>query len=97
MIEPDEAGDKIAGERIRPEWLRLPKKGRCPYSGLSRSALNELILGSEQNGGRPAVKSVSLRKRGQLRGTRLINYDSLMDYIASQADVDGGNREEVRE
>lgn len=69
----------------RPEWIRLPRKGhRCPYSGLSRSSLNELILPNKENGGKPAVKSVCLRKRGQLRGTRLINYDSLMEHIGKQ-------------
>ncbi len=64
-----------------PEFCRLPRSGqRCMISGLSRSKLNELILGSS-----PAVKSVVLRKRGTTRGIRLINVSSLLDYIHQQA------------
>ncbi len=63
------------------EWIRLPKKGRCPYSGLTRSALNNLILPCPINGFKAPVRSVSLRKRNQVRGTRLIHYGSLMGYI----------------
>jgi hypothetical protein len=37
------------------------------------------------NDGVPPVKSVVLRKRGALRGIRLINYDSLMQYLAELA------------
>lgn len=68
---------KCGESGVPPEWIRLPKPThQCPHSGLSRSKLNELILGPN-----PPVRSVSLRKRGQLRGTRLISYDSLMDYL----------------
>jgi len=64
---------------VKPEWIRLPKPAhQCPHSGLSRSKLNELILGPK-----PPVRSVCLRKRGQVRGTRLISYDSLMAYLNS--------------
>jgi len=66
-------------ETVKPEFIRLPRPGQqCPYSGLSRSKMNELILGD-----RPVVRSVCLRKRGQIRGTRLIDYDSLMNYLHS--------------
>jgi hypothetical protein len=34
------------------------------------------------NGNKPPVKSVVLRKRGAVRGIRLINYNSLMQYLA---------------
>lgn len=71
-----------------PEWLRLPAPGkRCPHSGLSRSTLNELSIPGPANEHRPPVKSVVLRKRGALRGIRLISYDSLMQYLASQSAV----------
>ena len=67
---------------VRPEFIRLPKPGRqCPYTGLPRSGLNALILPSQANGFRPAVKSISLRRRGSQRGIRLISYDSLMNYL----------------
>ena len=70
---------QISSLAIKPEWIRLPKPGTlCTHTGLSRSKLNELILGSK-----PPVHSVSLRRRGQLRGTRLINYDSLLAFLQS--------------
>jgi len=60
-----------------PEFIRLPKAGeRCPFTGLSRSYLNSLILGPN-----PPVKSFVLRKRGARTGVRLISYDSLLAYI----------------
>lgn len=67
----------------RPEWIRLPKSGRCPFTGLSRSKLYDLVGDTEANGHRPPVKSVVVRKRGAMRGVRLISYDSLMAYLAS--------------
>ncbi len=69
-------------ESVRPEWLRLPAPGaRCRFTGLSRSTLNELTIAGPANDGMPPVKSVVLRKRGALRGIRLISYDSLMGYL----------------
>lgn len=66
-----------------PEWLRLPAPGaRCGFTGLSRSTLNELVIPGPANDGCPPVKSVVIRKRGALRGIRLINYDSLMGYLS---------------
>ena len=60
-----------------PEFIRLPKSPqRCPFSGLSRSALNVLILGTN-----PPVRSVVVRKRGAVRGIRLIDYASLIKYL----------------
>ena len=73
-------------ENVRPEWLRLPAPGtRCRFTGLSRSTLNELTIAGPANDGMPPVKSVVLRKRGALRGIRLISYDSLMHYLAELA------------
>lgn len=67
-----------------PEFIRLPKTGeRCPHTGLSRTELNCLILPNAKNGHRPPVASVCLRKRGALRGTRLIIFDSLISYLHS--------------
>ena len=58
--------------RVKPEWLRVPEAVRV--FGLSRSALYELISARE-------IKSVCLRKRGAVRGVRLISYDSLAEFI----------------
>jgi len=74
-----------------PEFIRLPKSGLCPWTGLSRSKLNELILPSEANGFKPPVASVCLRKRGAMRGTRLIVLDSLLHYLTSR--IEGGVNE----
>jgi len=73
-----------------PEFLRLPPPGvRCPFTGLSRSALNELILPTKQNGFTPPVRSFCLRKRGAKTGIRLVDYASLKAYIRSNAEAAG--------
>jgi|GEM_PF-913693 len=84
----------------RPEFIRLPRpRTLCPWTGLSRSKLNELILPSPLNGFRPPVRSVSLRNRGQIRAVRLICFDSLMAYLRSLevAGDDGDNQEVTTE
>jgi hypothetical protein len=74
----------LSSETVKPEWLRLPMPGgRCRFTGLSRSTLNELTIAGPANDGVPPVRSVVLRKRGALRGIRLISYDSLMGYLAT--------------
>ena len=68
-----------------PEFIRLPKTGTlCPYTGLTRSKLNELVLPCPQNDHKPPVKSVCLRQRGAVKGVRLIVFKSLMDYLHGQ-------------
>ena len=69
------------------EFLRLPKSGQCPITGLTRSKLYELISPNEDNGFKPPVKSVSLRKRGQTKGTRLIVLQSLLDYLRGEVEA----------
>ncbi len=65
---------------VKPEWLRLPDATRV--SGIGRSTLYGLI-------GSGDIKSAVLRKRGNARGRRLINSDSLLKYIESF--VEGGD------
>ncbi len=73
-----------------PEFLRLPPPGvRCPFTGLSRSALNELILPTKQNDFTPPVRSFCLRKRGAKTGIRLVECASLKAYIRSNAESTG--------
>ena len=62
----------------KPEWLRIDDAVRL--FGPCRSTLYELI-------GEGKIKSVSLRKRGAVKGIRLINYDSLAAFIESQGDA----------
>lgn len=72
---------KLDNESQLPIWIRLPRSGeRCIYTGLSRSALNELILPSEQNQ-KPLVASISLKKAHEVRGIRLIKLQSLLEVL----------------
>jgi hypothetical protein len=71
-------------EHQRQEWLRLPQSGkRCPVSGLSRSTLNSLILPNAENGFKPPVRSVVLKRRRAIRGCRLVQLTSLLDFLSS--------------
>ena len=77
---------------VKPEFIRLPKSGsRCPYTGLSRSKMNQLVLPCKENDYKPPVESKVLRNRGTIRGTRLIVFDSLMNYLNA---LDDGGRYE---
>ena len=71
--------------RSRPEYIRLPRAGsRCPITRLSRTALNELVLPSKANDYRPAVRSFSLKRPGQIRGVRLISLADLVRHIEAK-------------
>jgi hypothetical protein len=59
----------------RPVWIRSPKTGTEFYSGLSRAKLYEL----QANG---KIISRSIRQPGQVKGTRLFNLQSILDFIA---------------
>jgi hypothetical protein len=72
---------------FRPEFVRLPKLGLCPITGLSRSKIYDLISPNEGNGFKPPVKSVSLRKPGQTKGTRLIVLQSLLAYLRGELEA----------
>ena len=78
---------RVVTAPIEPEFLRLPKPGQlCPYTGMARSALNELILPTERNGFKPPVRSFCLRQKGARTGIRLIDYASLRTYILAHED-----------
>ena len=62
----------------QPEYIRLPKSGPCPITGLTRSRLYDLISPSEGNGFKPPVKSVSLRKPGQIKSLQNIKINKNM-------------------
>ncbi len=75
---------------VKPEWIRLPlPAARCPYTGLSRTTLCELSTPCPTNDHNPPVKSVVIKKRGALRGIRLINFDSLMAHLADLPNTGG--------
>jgi hypothetical protein len=74
---------RLKGVFSRPIFVRLPKPGgRCPFSGLSRSALVNLCVPNKANDFHAPVKSVELKfKKHAKRGARLIDYESLMTYL----------------
>lgn len=57
-----------------PIWIRSPKNGNEFYTGLSRAKLYELA-------GAGKIRSHSIRKPGQVKGTRLFNLKSILDFI----------------
>lgn len=66
---------RVKPSPVPPEWIRLPKSGtQCPHSGLSRSVMFGLVREGK-------IRSVVLRRRGKLRGTRLVEYQSLMTFL----------------
>jgi len=69
-----------------PVYIRLPKSGQlCPYTGLTRSYLNSLILPGATQAENPPVASISLAGAGKSRGVRLIEFASLLAYLRGKA------------
>lgn len=67
-----------------PVWVRAPIDGHEHFTGLTRAKLYELA-------GKGHIRSVSLREPGKVKGCRLFNLQSMLDYIAKmevQADDD---------
>ena len=78
--------DNITPVNTRPEFIRLQRKGRCFYTGLGRSKLSELIMPTKENNYTPLVKSVNLCTNGKKRGLRLIELQSLFDYLHGEVE-----------
>jgi hypothetical protein len=58
-----------------PVWVRAPRNNSTEhYSGFARSKLYELA-------GKNAIRSVSIRDPGQIKGTRLFNLASILAFI----------------
>lgn len=86
-VKPVEIPPQVQTTPIEPEFIRLPKPGQlCPRCGMSRSALNQLILPTPQNRNKPPVRSFVLRQRGAKTGIRLIDWQSLRVYIRQHAE-----------
>ncbi|MEI8290688.1 MAG: hypothetical protein WCH99_14570 [Verrucomicrobiota bacterium] len=81
---PPSATAVYVAQQIVPEFIRVPKPGQlCPFTGLSRSKMIELITASEANDWKPPVQSVSLCQKGRRRGCRLVVFSSLISYLNS--------------
>ena len=63
---------------LEAEWIRVDAAVR--FSSLSRSLLYENF---DTSGG--PIKTAVIRKRNALRGVRLVNLESLRDFILSHA------------
>lgn len=85
---PFEIPPRYVNTAIVPETIRLPKIGQHDmYFGMTRSALNELILPTPRNGFKPPVRSFVLRRKGSRTGIRLISYRHLREYILAHAET----------
>jgi hypothetical protein len=67
---PNPAGDATYAAK----WIRLPTRGRCPHTGLSRAAYYELIKANR-------IRTANLKRPGALRGTRLVWLPSIMTFL----------------
>ncbi len=77
MLTETEATNEavVGGDGKYPaKWIRLPVRGHCPYTGLSRAAYYQLITANK-------IRTASLRRPGTLRGTRLVWLPSIMSYL----------------
>lgn len=62
------------GEHL-PVWIRAPRNGGTEhFTGLSRARLYQGAADGE-------FRSVSIRKPGQVKGTRLFHLQSILDFI----------------
>jgi hypothetical protein len=73
-LEEEIAESIRAGIRATPAWLKLDVTSQC--YGISRSGLYGLIRDGK-------IRSACLRDRNKSRGTRIVNVQSLEDYISA--------------
>lgn len=67
---------QAAESHIPQDWLRVSEA--CAYCRVSKPKLYDLL-------NRGLVKSVSLKERGQIKGTRLVSFHSLKAFLESKA------------
>jgi hypothetical protein len=87
--------DELLSDRdgALPIWIRSPKSGPEHYTGFGRSKLYELAANGK-------IKSRSIREPGQIKGTRLFNLRSILDFIESCGNETGTTsvrRESIKE
>lgn len=75
------------------EWIRFPDEGeRCETTGLSRTSLAEILDEADPETGEKLILSMVKKKPGAKRGIRLINKQSLLDYLKRSAAAQNGLR-----
>jgi len=57
-----------------PEWIRCPKSGTEHFTGFSRAKLYALAAEGK-------IRSVSIRDPGAIKGTRLFELASILEFI----------------
>jgi hypothetical protein len=62
------------GGSLIPIWVRAPVSGPEHYSGFTRAKLYQLA-------GQQKIRSVSTREPGQVKGCRLFNLRSILEFI----------------
>jgi len=73
---------EIQNVTYEPITIRLPRQGqRCPWTGLTRSALNDLVLPAKGNQFSPPVKSNLFKTKKNSSGIRLIDFQSLKRFL----------------
>ena len=68
------------GTNPTEKWIRLPLRGHCPYTGLSRAHFYRLIKSGK-------IRSANLREPGQIRGVRVVWLPSVFKYIEQHIDL----------
>lgn len=61
-------------ERGIPKWIRCPKSGTEHFTGFSRAKLYALAAEGK-------IRSVSIRDPGAIKGTRLFELASILEFI----------------
>jgi hypothetical protein len=72
-----EAPSEAALSASRPETFRLPKKGRDPFFGFSRS----FYYAGEARG---YWRLIRIRERGKLRGVTIVPFDAVARFVRQQ-------------
>jgi len=73
-LSPQVAELLIERAGLLPVWIRSPKGGPEHYTGFTRSKLYQLA-------GKGKIRSVSIREPGQVKGVRLFNLGSILNFI----------------
>ena len=70
-----------------PPIIRLPRpKERCPYTGLSRTGLVELVSPCQRNGYRPPVPVAPLKRNERVRrGVYLIPAERIFRHLLTKS------------
>jgi len=75
-IPQNHVGTEDSVNRPAVEWLRVSEA--CEFARVSKPVIYDWM-------NRGWIKNVSLRQRGQVKGVRLVSFDSLRTFLESRA------------